>query len=217
MKPIKNDIYFIASGLLKLVLVSIVSLFLEMSSSTKTFSNKKLTIEVKQKFEGTETNKYSHNVSLDSLKPQEKTEEPKFEETVTLNDSFNLSWSDFWYLVKLEKSYRDENPFAKPEEVEHFLNNELNELIFNNQSFFVPMDSGSESYEIFGITLTSQELLLFASFPVQAVQAYNASRDAVSKGDELFTNSNSDHRNPNAFRHGYWNALMEKRISKNLN
>lgn len=75
-----------------------------MSSSTKTFSNKKLTIEVKQKFEGTETTKYSHNVSLDSLKPQEKTEEPKFEETVTLNDSFNLSWSDFWYLVKLEKS-----------------------------------------------------------------------------------------------------------------
>lgn len=141
-----------------------------MSSSTKTFSNKKLTIEVKQKFEGTETTKYSHNVSLDSLKPQEKTEEPKFEETVTLNDSFNLSWSDFWYLVKLEKSYRDENPFAKPEEVEHFLNNELNELIFNNQSFFVPMDSGSESYEIFCITLTSQEFLLFASFPVQAVQ-----------------------------------------------
>jgi len=30
MKPIKNDIYFIASSLLKLVLVSIVSLFLEM-------------------------------------------------------------------------------------------------------------------------------------------------------------------------------------------
>lgn len=185
MKPKKNDIYFIASGLLKFVLVSIVSLFLEMSSSTKTFSNKKLTIEVKQKFEGTETTKYSHNVSLDSLKPQEKTEEPKFEETVTLNDSFNLSWSDFWYLVKLEKSYRDEYPFAKPEEVEHFLNNELNELIFNNQSFFVPMDSGSESYEIFGITLTSQELLPFASFPVQAVKAYNASRDAVSKGGRV--------------------------------
>jgi hypothetical protein len=71
MKPKKNDIYFIASGLLKLVLVSIVSLFLEMSSSTKTFSNKKLAIEVKQMFEGTETTKYSHNVSLDSLKPQE--------------------------------------------------------------------------------------------------------------------------------------------------
>lgn len=214
MKPKKKDIYCTASGLLKLVLVSIVSLFLGMTSSMKTFSNKKPTIEEKQKFEGTETTKYSRNVSLDFLESQDKIEETEFEEIVTFNDSYNLSWSDFLYLVTLEKDYRDENPFATPDEVGHFLNNELNELILNNQNFLVPMDSGSGTYEIFGISLTSQELLLFASFPVQAVQAYNASRDSVSKGEELYINSNSDHRNPNAFRHGYWNALMEKRISK---
>lgn len=62
MKPKKKDIYCTASGLLKLVLVSIVSLFLGMTSSMKTFSNKKPTIEEKQKFEGTETTKYSRNV-----------------------------------------------------------------------------------------------------------------------------------------------------------
>lgn len=46
------------------------------------------------------------------------------------------------------------------------------------------------------------------------MQSFNASQDAATKGEELYNDFNSDNNNQNAFKHSYWNALMEKRISK---
>lgn len=45
--------------------------------------------------------------------------------------------------------------------------------------------------------------------------AYNASQDAVTKTGE-FSDGGGWLDNADAFRHSYWNALMEKRISKNV-
>lgn len=197
----QHQIYFILSSVVMLLIVTIGNLFLGTPSSIDNSSIEHLLIK--------ERLVIKNPVNL--LEIDFEFEE-EFEDTSVKDNSYDLSWEDFMYLCTLEEAYRNAYPMATSDEVASYLNIELENLINNNQNIFNPMNSGIS--EMFGINLTAEEISLFVAYPVQAVQAYNASRDAISKGEEFYVNSNKDNLNPNAFRHGYWNALMEKRISK---
>jgi len=131
--------------------------------------------------------------------------------------SDDLTWEDFEYLSNLERSIRCENSNATAEEVLSFLEDEIDKLRTSKENLMpiISTSSSSSTYTIFGFTLTSEEILLFATYPSQAIMAYNASIDAVTKTGEFY-DGGGWLDNADAFRHAYWNALMEKRISKNV-
>lgn len=81
--------------------------------------------------------------------------------------SDDLTWEDFEYLSNLERTFRIENSNATAEEVLSFLEDEIGNLR-TSKGNFVPMMSTSSSsgtYTIFGVTLTSEEILLFVTYP----------------------------------------------------
>lgn len=155
----------------------------------------------------------STSLSVNNKNYQEERVELKFNNELNDENEINLSWEDFIYLCSLEREFRSANPTATPDDVAFYLNSEL-ENINHNNTVYNTNSLGSGINYIFGVNLTSEEIALFAAYPVQAIQAYNASVDATSKEEEFYTNPHTDNNNSNAFRHGYWNALMEKRISK---
>ncbi len=131
------------------------------------------------------------------------------------DNSVDLILNNFQSLSKLEKDYRNENPDVSANEVVAYLENCIKELERNEVSLLTDSSIGDSSYSIFGKTVTSAEIKLVAAYPAQAIIAFNASEDAVAKIEEFYDLSEPAWlNNADAFRHAYWNALMERRISK---
>lgn len=130
----------------------------------------------------------------------------------------NLIMDNWGYLSNLEEEYRDENPNKTPQEIVSFLENEIAGLKqLKNSSINLMNDStvGDSSYSIFGKDITSAELSLVLTYPAQAIIAFNASKDASNSVPNFYEGS-AWLNNADAFRHAYWNALMERRISKEV-
>lgn len=126
--------------------------------------------------------------------------------------------NNFNYLCEIEKKYRENNTEVMPTEMVAYLENKILELknesclqtIFSNDSSI-----GDNNYSIFGMSATSAEIALVIQYPAQAIIAFNASQDAVGKISNFYnSNDGAWLNNADAFRHAFWNALMEKRISK---
>ena len=141
-----------------------------------------------------------------------------------VNDSEQHSNSvvlnNFEYFCNLERSYRDDNINATAEDISLFLKNEIANLSEHKIDVALTSHISSRAdgkYEIFGEIVTSQEIALVALYPIQSVTAFNASKDAKSKtGYFYMDNIDFADNNPDAFRHSYWNALMERRIFKEV-
>lgn len=124
--------------------------------------------------------------------------------------SSNQIIDNFEYFSSQERIFRTEHPNATPDDVTSYLTslvaatsqNRLNGTRYDGE------------YSIFGKTITSAELALVVAYPAQAVIAYNASQDA-SVVPSVYYNGGAYLNNADALRHAYWNALMERRISKN--
>jgi cbb3-type cytochrome oxidase subunit 3 len=123
-------------------------------------------------------------------------------------------YDDFEYLSGLERAFRYDNPNATPEEALAYLENEISNLSMMQGNFMSIMSTSSGgTYKIFGRELTGAEIGLSIAYPAQAIMAANAATDAVTKMNEFYEGSGWLD-STDAFRHAYWNALMEKRISK---
>lgn len=71
-------------------------------------------------------------------------------------------------------------------------------------------------YTIWGYELNPQELLLVAAFPYEAVHAYYDAQIADSQSRSWYHQSTQYQGNGDAFRHGYWNALMTNNIGSSM-
>ena len=140
-------------------------------------------------------------------------EEVKAETAIT-----NIVTDNFEYLLNLEKEYRVENPNVTPNEVVTFLNDKIRELQQNNSLILMSDNSTvNTEYIIFGKPITSAELELITLYPAQAVIAFNASKDAEEIVVKYYEGTYKKWAtNADALRHAYWNALMERRISKDV-
>jgi len=72
-----------------------------------------------------------------------------------------------------------------------------------------------EGYEIFGFTLTADEVNLMLDYPYAVPGWLIASKTAVSKTQTLYSDA-SDGSIANSFQHAYWNVLMVKLIGYGL-
>ena len=131
----------------------------------------------------------------------------------------DLIVNNWEYLSNLEKEYREDNPNITPTQMGSFLENKILELKQAEESNIMLLNDdstvGDSSYSIFGKTVTSAEITLVAAYPAQALIAYNASQEA----ENIVPNFYSGRpwlNNGDALRHAYWNALMERRISKDV-
>ena len=132
-----------------------------------------------------------------------------------------MIFQNFGYLAQKERIFREENPDSTPKEVVSFLDNIIKDLYQREQINNILRLSDNYDYDgeysIFGKTITDAEIKLVALYPSQAIIAYNASKDA-SEAAGIYYHPDEQYgfylNNGDALRHAYWNALMEKRISK---
>ena len=100
-----------------------------------------------------------------------------------------------------------------------FLRNKLMERVANEKIIISKVADFDivETYNTYVKNLSAQEAAIIYLFPIQGVQIFQASNDAVTMSRTFFdSNQGEGQNNLDAFRHSYWNALMVKRVGYNI-
>ena len=124
---------------------------------------------------------------------------------------------EYWdYFSGLEKTYRIENPNVTYEEMVLYLESKISEV--EQGDVIIPVgDTNSESsYDKLYQKLTSAERELILQHPIRSIIVFCASEDARVATEDFYGNPDSVLNNGDAFRHAYWNALMTKRMNKDI-
>ncbi len=131
----------------------------------------------------------------------------------------NIVIDNWKYLSNIEKKYREDNPNITPTQMVSFLDDKILELYQAEEDNIMLLSNdstvGDSSYNIFGETVTSAEIALVVAYPAQSLIAFNASEDARECVPNFYEGG-FGLNNADAFRHAYWNALMDRRISKDV-
>jgi len=135
---------------------------------------------------------------LSTAYPQRTT---TYASTSNVEKSFipNLTWEDFDYVFALGDIFMEENPSATEEELENFLREQLTILSVQKQSNpFNPLFFGN---------ITPELQRLSFRHPIRAGRVRTAANTATARTN-YFYYSGLHLGSADAFRHGFWNALI---------
>jgi len=119
----------------------------------------------------------------------------------------NLTEEDWDYIFTLGKAYMTKSPKATDEEIEEYIRSEIIVL-----SIEIQTSNSTKGYTMFGKTLTNDEFWLFFWHPIIGSKSFADSLLAKAKTDYFYGDPYAWQTNGDAFRHGYWNALMVRSI-----
>ena len=123
-------------------------------------------------------------------------------------DASLLTWDDLVCVTELGNIYEQENPKAPESEIEAYILGELERICYERQFNITPNSSGAWSPAFID---------LYINHPIIGGKVVSSGEYAEAKTELLYNPSTTDlgafrGGNADAFRHGYWNALMVKRI-----
>lgn len=136
--------------------------------------------------------------------------------SATLSTDINIgnheieSYSDLKYLSERLDDFILKNPSSSEEEQDTFLNEVIQSSEFEMQK---SMNRSAGDYLPGYNNLNSQEKKLAKQSPTKAVSVYSCASTATNKTISIY-GRNGYQDNTDAFRHGYWNILMVKKIGK---
>jgi len=112
-----------------------------------------------------------------------------------------LNWDDFYYAIGLGKEFGRANPNATEREIDDYIRVEIARIADERMSLpFVPFFTD--------IIPNAQVYLLLVLNPSMGLNVMNAGMLALSATEYFYGNSRRSQCSGDAFRHGFWNALM---------
>jgi hypothetical protein len=125
----------------------------------------------------------------------------------------NLTQQDIDYVFERARIFMEQNPIAEELELENYMRNLMIQLSKDKEN-----SSSTESSDYSGLIKTPQMLVLIFMHPVLAWRADADAALAKTKTKEFYLCGGTtwNYNNSDAFRHGYWNALMVRSIGYNM-
>lgn len=121
-----------------------------------------------------------------------------------------FSWATFETVWLECEDYFEQNPQMSEAQKEEYFRNRFSEYLNENEAMDLPLAGVGDIWDIYKDLKKAEKEFIFAH-PIKAYKIYESYLKAIEETDYYYE-GNHWLDNGDAFRHGYWNALMARTV-----
>ena len=122
----------------------------------------------------------------------------------------DFTWENFETVWLECEDYFEQNPQMSEAQKDEYFRNRFSEYLNENEAMELPLAGVGDIWDRYKNLKKAEKEFIFAH-PVKAYKIYKSSLKAFEKTDYYYEGNHSLD-NGDAFRHGYWNALMARTV-----
>lgn len=122
----------------------------------------------------------------------------------------DFTWENFETVWLECEDYFEQNPQMSEAQKDEYFRNRFSEYLNENEAMELPLAGLGDIWDRYKNLKKAEKEFIFAH-PFKAYKIYKSSIKAVEKTDYYYEGNHSLD-NGDAFRHGYWNALMVRKV-----